>query len=224
MKLLKCESIKKILFVCVSFSFLCVSSYANNRTAGSLGKGNWQAGVHLDDLLTSTMDFESINFSFAPGVAVTVGLSEKLDLTLSNTNVEFKYSFLNNKEGFSMAGVGVWSFEVSAKNDIIDLATGLALGPVLSYKAGEFETYVRVVYSYDYNFGFMRGKHARHAHRQYIDSSLGFNFWLSEFVAFNLNIDGNILLFDQIYIGNDITSFDGISIVSRLGLGLLWRI
>ncbi len=208
MKLLKYGSLKKVLFICVSFSFLCFSSYASNRTAGSLEKGNWQVGVHLDGLLISTTTFESINFSVAPDVAVTGGLSEKLDLTLSNTSIEFKYSFLNNKEGFSMAGVGAWAFAFSAENanDTIDLATGLALGPVLSYKSGEFESYVRVVYSYDYNFGFMRAKRARHAHHQYINSSLGFNFWLSESVAFNLNIGGDILLFDRIDVGSGTSS------------------
>ena len=107
MNLLKYRSlVKNTLCVCFVFSFLCFSSYASNKTAGSLGKGNWQAGVHLDSLLTSTTTFESIGFSVVPVVAVTGGLSEKLDLTLSTTAVEFKYSFLNNTEGFSMAGVG----------------------------------------------------------------------------------------------------------------------
>ena len=213
MNLLKYRNlIKNTLCVCFAFSFLCLSSYANNRTAGSLGTGNWQVGVHLDDLLTSTTTFESINFSVAPGVAVTGGLSEKLDLTLSNTSIEFKYSFLNNKEGFSMAGVGAWSFEVSAENanDTIDLATGLALGPVLSYKSGEFETYIFAGYGYAYRY-LTKKAQSQSGHSQSLGGSVGFNFWLNKSTALNLNVGMTYPIGGKV-------------LPLRSGIALLWRI
>ena len=207
--------IKKILFVCVSFSFLCLSQYANSstKTASSLGKGNWEAGFHLDDLLFTTGSFDPINFSVYPNVSVTGGLSENFDLTLSRGRLDVKYALLNNTEGFSVAVIGTWVFGFSRLPAVTTtLNTGVGIGPILSYKLNWFEPYLSGGYSYNYVSLFSKNeKDSEHAHNQSIGGSLGFNSWFSESVALNLNVGAGF------EIDKDIVRY-------RLGLGLLWRI
>ena len=101
---------------------------------------------------------------------------------------------------------------VSAKNagDTIDLTTGLGLGSVLSYKSGEFETYIFAVYGYGYRY-LTKKAQSQSGHSQSLGGSVGFNFWLNKSTALNLNVGMAHL------IGGEI-------LLLRSGIALLWKI
>lgn len=214
--------VKKILFTPFIVSILCISNNVNSyqtkssmTTASSLGTGNWELGVHLDSLL-SIVTQDVIFSHVSPNLSFARGFSENFDLGISQKHgIELKYAFLNNTKDFSMAVIAGWGFGFAVfSSDGNSVYNAIYLGPILSYKLEWFEPYFFVVYNnyYSSDTFLVREQKDFHIYKQYMDVSLGFNFWVSESVALSLSGGVKFPFDEKVSLTNN-----------RLGLGLLAR-
>ncbi len=207
----------KSLFLCFLSIFILVSCAIPSQspnTARTLGNGNWQfqagGGALIDmetgvDMTTDgTVVSKNEKYTEERGwLLIARGFGENFDGALTfeySGNLIFglrgKYAFINNDEGFSLAGYSeIFSSDVS----------GVHFGPILSYKTNLLEPYLGVSYriltsagkeacseNFSQETGFSRfiGDIVRRAqcrNLSYMQAVLGFNFWVNENAAINVH-------------------------------------
>lgn len=125
-----------VLGLAILFSGCAVAPLSNHVTARSNGKG--------ESLLSAGSTIGVGKGPWLPSLKYSIGLTEEFDLGFQYEVIEYgawgKYAFVNNREGFSFAGLA---------------GTGLSfegfygyLGPIVSYKMDWFEPYFLTRFNY----------------------------------------------------------------------------
>ena len=180
---------KNIILLCVFICSACsLAPVVSEKTARTLGNGNWETNVGL---------------SPAANITIGRGFGNNFDLHFSYENqlvplveVGGKFALFQNKEGlsFSLFGGGF-----SAGN-----STGYYAGPIVSMKKGWFEFYTLA----KYNNVTWKADDSTEADDSVFDFSLsedqnfdywlaviGVNFWFSD--GFGLNLNGKKFFMDN---------------------------
>ena len=199
-KLMKQVIVKKSFIIFLGV-LICSTSYANvdflGRTARTVGQDKWgiDFGLNLYDAGTFHFKLRESNnrnvniFLFGPShprFLISRGLADNFDLTLQVSlplddynNLSAKYAFLNNSNGFSIAGT-IMSGLISDLHEYY-------LGSIFSYKSNGFESYFNIGYWVQFvnhtDFGLID--------LDAIVSVLGFNFWVNKSFIINLSIEHN---------------------------------
>jgi hypothetical protein len=194
-----------------------IAPLSGPQSAKTLGDGNWQ----IDS-----------GFTYLPYIAASRGTGENIDLGFTVETQMFAVGALNAKvavynegeEGFATAIAGSLFHALDGDSQ----SKGFYVGPVFSYKASWFEPYLVVRYNWanlktrefdrddrdDFIFDLLR--YGNNIKLEYMQYTLGFNFWTSDSFAFALDAKVLHVLSDHVK--------DDDRFVVLPGLNFIWKL
>jgi len=178
-----------LLIFVITLSSCSLAPVVSEKTARSLGGGNWETNVGLSPALNLT-----VGRGFGDNFDLHVSVESQI---VSLVDVGAKYAILNNREGLSLAVFG------GAFSDVAN-SSGYYAGPILSYKSGWFELYTLSKYNNvtwkadestendDSVFDF---KLTEDQTFNYWQAVVGMNLWFAD--GFGINVNGKKLFIEN---------------------------